>query len=52
MYIKQINTNRQVCNYYLDNLVKSKKLETKKKLIHENTIRNRRFILLDIFTAS
>ena len=29
-YIKQININHQVCNYYLDNLVKSKKLETKK----------------------
>ena len=33
MHIKEINIKSQFCNYYFDNLVKVKKLETKIILI-------------------
>ena len=43
MHVKEINVKNRVCNYYSDNLIKSKKLET---------IRIWWFILLDIFTVN
>ena len=30
MHIKEINIKSRVCNYYFDNLIKAKKVETKK----------------------
>ena len=39
MHIKEINIKNRLYNYYFDNLVKAKKLETKNILIDEKKIR-------------
>ena len=47
MHIKEINVKNRVYNYYYNNLIKTKKLETKNILINEEL-----FILLDNFIVS
>ena len=44
MHIREINIKNRVCNYYFDNLVQVKELETKNILIDENTIKTCWFI--------
>ena len=52
MQIKEINIKNRVYNYYFENLVKVKKLETKDILIDKKTTKVWLFILLDIFTLN
>ena len=40
MYIKEINIKNRVYNYYFDNLIKARKVETKNILIDENAYKS------------
>ena len=40
MYIKEINIKNRVYNYYFDNLIKARKVETKDILIDENAYKS------------
>ena len=48
MHFKEINVKKIVCNYYSDNLIKTKNLETKNILIFEKNYKN----LIIYFTRS
>ena len=40
MHVKEVNIKNRVYNYYFDNLVKAKKLETKNLLIDEKNYKD------------
>ena len=52
VHINEINIKNRVYNYYFDNLIKAKNVETKNISIHEKNYTDLVIFLIHMFTAS